>query len=126
MKHPSEASAAVLVVDDEALLRMLASDVLEDAGFEVLEAANADAALVALQSHPEIRVVFTDVNMPGSLDGLALAHVVQERWPSIGVLIVSGKVRPRPCDLPPGGHFVSKPYRPEDIVRHVKSLIQAA
>ena len=126
MKHPRDPSAAVLVVDDEALLRMLASDVLEEAGFEVVEAASADAALVALQSHPEIRVVFTDVDMPGSLDGLGLARVVQERWPGIGVLVVSGKVRPRPCDLPPGGHFVSKPYRPEDVVRHVQSLIQTA
>src|SRR5829696_6022675 len=90
MNHLGESSAAVLVVDDEALLRMLASDVLEEAGFEVVEAASADAALVALQSHPEIRVVFTDVDMPGSLDGLGLARVVQERWPGIGVLVVSG------------------------------------
>jgi DNA-binding NtrC family response regulator len=123
---PGSKPAVVLVVDDEALLRMLAIDVLEEAGFKALEAESADAALLALHARPEIRVLFTDVDMPGSLDGLELARVTHDRWPDVGVLIVSGKVRPDPAELPAGSLFIPKPYQPEALVHHVREMIRAA
>ena len=83
----------VLIVDDEPLLRMLATEAVEDAGFAVLQAANADEAVAHLETNPDVALLFTDINMPGSMDGLTLAHTVQSRWPAIRILIVSGQVR---------------------------------
>jgi DNA-binding NtrC family response regulator len=119
MNAASTAPTAVLVIDDQALLRMLATDVLEEAGFRAIEAASADAALHALGTYPEVRVVFTDMQMPGSLDGLELARAVHEHWPQTGVLIVSGRGSPSPRVLPPGARFVLKSYQPEIVVGHL-------
>ena len=89
-----ELSSVVLVVEDEALLRAFAAWQLEDAGFEVLQAANADQALRAMKSRPDVRVLFTDVQMPGRLDGMDLARSIHEQWPNVLHLITSGNSRP--------------------------------
>jgi CheY-like chemotaxis protein len=115
----------VLVVDDEPLVRMTAVDELEEAGFHVLEAANADVALMVLEvQSDEVQVLFTDVNMPGSMDGMALAEQVHQRWPHIRLLISSGYTRPHPDEIPDSGHFVPKPYCGATLVRHIAKMIQ--
>lgn len=125
--RPSGYSSAplVLVVDDEPLVRMTAADELEEAGFQVLEATNADEALKVLEARSdEVQVLFTDVNMPGSMDGIALAERVYERWPQVLLLISSGYALPRPEDIPDHGHFMPKPYRGATLVRHITEMMQ--
>lgn len=99
-----------LVVEDEPILMMQAVSVIEDAGFEVLEARNADEAISMLESRDDIRVVVTDVRMPGSMDGIKLARAVRDRWPPVLIIVVSGHVKPHPRDLPDDIAFLSKPY----------------
>lgn len=91
--------AVVLVVEDEPILRMLAVDVVEEAGFEAIDAPDADAAMSLLESRADIRLVFTDIDMPGSMNGLGLAARIHDRWPLIALIVTSGKVRPlgAPC-----------------------------
>jgi CheY-like chemotaxis protein len=113
----------VLLVEDEPLVRMLGADLLTEAGFEVVEANDAEEALEALQAHPEIQVLFTDVNMPGSLDGLALASVARERRPDLKLLIGSGVVRPIQDALPSNGRFLAKPYRPAAVVDTIRAML---
>ena len=100
----------ILVVDDEALLRLNAVDFLEDAGYATLTAEDGAEALTLIEHHPEIRTVFTDINMPGEVDGLELAAQVGERWPAIQIIIASGQTVPTCEQLPAGGHCVRKPY----------------
>jgi len=99
----------VLVVEDEALLLYSIADDLREQGFEVIEARNAAEALVALASNPQINLLLTDIDMPGSMDGLALAAAVRNRWPPVKILVTSGKGRPPMSQLPDGA-FISKPY----------------
>jgi CheY-like chemotaxis protein len=107
----------VLVVEDEPILRLNAVDMLDDAGFEVLEAADADAALRLLEERaPEVAALFTDINMPGSMDGLALAKVVHERWPHIQPFVTSGRSRLHDAEIPDHGRFIAKPYRSAEMV----------
>ena len=115
----------VLVVEDEPLVRMTAADELEEAGFQVLEAANADVALAVLEARSdEIQVLFTDVDMPGSMHGMALAEQVHRRWPHVLLLISSGYARPHPDEIPDHGHFVPKPYIGATLVRHIHEMMQ--
>ena len=100
----------VLVDEDEPLLLMMAVDLVEDAGFEAVEARNADEAIRLLQEMQDIRVMWTDIDMPGSMNGLMLAAVVRDRWPPIEILVVSGMRKPEARDLPDRGVFYSKPY----------------
>jgi len=97
-------------------VRMMATDMLEDAGFTVLEAATADAAWTILESRDDIDVLFTDIEMPGSMNGFALAGRVAERWPHIRLVITSGRCRPEPRDVPDHGKFVPKPYRTAQVL----------
>ncbi len=113
----------VLLVEDEPLLRMLGADVLEDAGFGVVAAGNADEALERLEDHPEVGVLFTDVRMPGSLDGIALARLVHDRRPDVRLVVASGHAQLRSEDLPDNGRFVSKPYRPDELVEAIREAI---
>lgn len=114
----------VLLVEDEPLVRMTAADELEEAGFQVLEAANADFALGVLEARSdEVQVLFTDVHMPGSMDGMELAELVHARWPHIRLLISSGYARPGPDEIPDDGRFVPKPYRAATLVRNVHELM---
>jgi CheY-like chemotaxis protein len=105
----------VLVVEDEALVRVGAVDLVEEAGFEAIEAANAEEAIRILENRSDIRVVFTDIDMPGSMDGLKLAHAVRNRWPPIKLVVTSGHSLPADKDLPTGGRFVGKPYGPSQV-----------
>lgn len=104
------AQPVVLVVEDEGLVRMAVADELMDAGFAVLEAGNADQAIRMLENHPEISILFTDIDMPGSMDGIRLAHAVRERWPPVKLVLVSGHQSPQPGALPSETAFFSKPY----------------
>jgi CheY-like chemotaxis protein len=100
----------ILVVEDEVLVRMMAVMVAEDSGFEALSAATADEAIKILVSRSDIRLVFTDVNMPGSMNGLRLAHAVRDRWPPVELLVTSALGNVTAGDLPARGRFLSKPY----------------
>jgi two-component system, response regulator PdtaR len=117
----------VLVVEDEPLVRMTAADELEEYGFHVLEAANADEALTLMEGHAvDVQVLFTDLNMPGSMDGIALAEEVHRRWPHIHLLISSGREELQPDEIPNHGHFVAKPYVAAHVVGHIHDLIKDA
>jgi CheY-like chemotaxis protein len=105
----------VLIVEDEFLLRMDAVDMIASAGFDTLEAVNADDAIEILETRPDIAVVFTDIQMPGSMDGLKLARAVRGRWPPIKIVATSGQVDVRAVDLPEGGRFLPKPYSPTQV-----------
>lgn len=104
-----------LIVEDEPLLMMHAIDVVEDAGFEVIEARNADEAVAILESRGDIRVVLTDVNMPGSMDGVKLAWAVRDRWPPVVIIVMSGHVKPVTGDLPENVTFIAKPYNDRQV-----------
>lgn len=118
--HPI--SLAVLVVEDDALLRAEAVDLCIESGFTAYEARNADQAIHLLERRPEIRVLFTDIEMEGSMDGLKLAHAVRERWPLVAILVTSGRRRITKADLPENGLFFAKPYPPDDIVRALNGI----
>src|SRR6476661_9131454 len=113
----------VLIVEDEPLLRLLAVEVVEEAGFVALEAANADEAVLLLESRPDICLLFTDINMPGSMDGLKLAHAARNRWPPIKILVVSGKQQLQSSDLPSNSCFVGKPYLASALVEELRSMV---
>jgi CheY-like chemotaxis protein len=117
----------VLLVEDELLVRMTVADELEEAGFHVLEAANADVALAVLDVRSdEVQVLFTDVHMPGSMDGMKLAEQVHARWPHVRLLISSGYARPQPDEIPDDGRFVPKPYYAATIVKQIHELVHKA
>ncbi|MBZ9648511.1 response regulator [Sphingobium sp. 3R8] len=115
----------VLVVEDDALVRMHGIDILEDAGFAVLEAADADEALVILDGLDDVDLLFSDVDMPGSMSGLDLAHVVHERWPDMPVLLTSGHHRICEAQLPAEGKFVTKPWAQAALVKQIRDLLHA-
>ncbi|WP_018963994.1 response regulator [Ancylobacter sp. FA202] len=114
---------AVLVVEDEALLRFDIADYLAENGFEVHEAASADQALKILEAVPEIRLVFTDIDMPGSMDGLKLSAAVRDRWPPVHIIVTSGNRIAGKAELPAGSLFFTKPYMPADIARSMQGLL---
>jgi CheY-like chemotaxis protein len=109
------APTVVLIVEDEVILRFNAVSIAEDAGFEVLEAANADEAIILLERHTDIRILFTDIDMPGSMDGLRLSRAVRDRWPPIKIILTSGHVKVQVGDIPDGSLFFTKPYQPGEI-----------
>ncbi|GJD94134.1 response regulator [Methylobacterium iners] len=119
-------SVAVMVVEDDILVRMVAADILADAGFRVVEARNAQEALTLLDARSDVRVVFTDCNMPGAVDGIGLARLINERAPEVGLLLTSGKVRPAATELPPGARFIPKPYRRSTVIEEVEGLLGVA
>jgi CheY-like chemotaxis protein len=112
----------VLIVEDDFLIRMNAAEMIADAGFDVVEAASADEAIAILEDRLDITIVFTDIQMPGSMDGLKLAAAIRGRWPPIKIIATSGLVDVRQDDLPEGGRFLPKPYSPEQIVRTLREL----
>ncbi len=119
----SRALPVVLVVEDDPLLRMLAVEVVEEAGCIAIEARDADEAVILLESRTDIALLFTDINMPGSMDGLKLAHAVRDRWPPIKILVVSGKQQLRSSDLPSNCWFVGKPYQASALVEELRSMV---
>jgi DNA-binding NtrC family response regulator len=112
---------AVLLVDEEPLVRWLGADALGDAGFEVIAAGQADEALAVLRDRPDVRVLFTGVELPGSLDGIELARVVHRKWPAIELVITSEHGRPAREDVPEHGRFVAKPYAPKTVIRAIRA-----
>jgi len=112
----------VLVVEDEFLIRMDAVDIIKTAGFEVLDAPNADDAIAILEARSDVTIVFTDVQMPGSMDGLKLAAAVRGRWPPIKIVATSGFTKVTEGDLPSGSLFLPKPYSAPQIVAALKAL----
>ena len=113
-------NALVVVVDDDVFERMGASGMFSDAGYRVLEAGNADEALQIFETNADIKLLFTDVSMPGSMSGSDLARYVAERWPSIGIIMTSG--RPRPLKLPLSMLFHDKPYEPAKVLRQAREM----
>jgi two-component system, response regulator PdtaR len=113
----------VLVVEDEFLIRMDAIDIVEKAGFQAIAASDADEAIQILESRNDIRAVFTDVHMPGSMDGMRLASVVRDRWPPVALIVSSGQMNIPDADLPSGGRFLRKPYEPAQIEAVLRELI---
>lgn len=115
----------ILVVEDETFVRMDAVEMLRDAGFDIVEAVNADEAIRLLAMHSDIRLIFTDIDMAGSINGLELAAIARNRWPSIRIVLTSGQCNVQAGDLPAGARFLSKPYQPAHIIRAVRELINA-
>lgn len=116
----------VLVVEDEPLIRMQAADMVRDLGFPVIEAPDADRAISLLETVPEIAIVFSDIQMPGSLDGLRLFAVIRERWPPVGLLLTSGQIQPSDADLPRGTRFIPKPYLAHHLRTHLSAIMRQA
>lgn len=112
----------VLVVDDEPILRLNAAEAFKDVGCEAYEAGQSDEALAILDQHPEISVLFTDINMPGDQDGLALAAIVHARRPDVSLIITSGREQPAPVTIPDDGQFIPKPYRLDELAGIVTAL----
>jgi len=113
----------ILVVEDEAIIRMGAVCMLEEAGFAAIEAANADDAIRILEGRDDIRAVFTDINMPGTLDGLRLAQAIRGRWPPIHLIVTSGLMSPGVGDIPVGGRFIRKPYKMDHVIATIRELM---
>lgn len=113
----------VLSVEDEALISAYVQDELEDAGYRVIAVRNADEAIKVLESRDDIRIIFTDIDMPGSMDGLKLAAAVRDRWPPVRIIVTSGKQRPGSQDMPEGVLFVPKPYGTRSIVDAVRRVV---
>src|ERR1700730_16607364 len=116
-------TAKVLVVEDEMMLRMRAADIVEDAGFMPVEAVNADDALAILESRSDIDLLFTDIQMPGTMDGLKLAHAVHARWPSIKIMLVSGQVTPTDTERPVNSRFYGKPLEVKKMIAELREML---
>ncbi|MGV8856311.1 MAG: response regulator [Devosia sp.] len=115
----------VLVVEDDPLLRMYISDELEHMGFTVLEAAHAAEAVEMLQTNSDIQIMFTDVDMPGGMDGLMLAAAVRDRWPPIKIIVTSGHRNVRMGDIPAESRFISKPYQARSVAAAINEMMAA-
>lgn len=113
------------MVEDELLSRIHAVNLIEDAGYEAVEAANADDAIKILEERKDIRIVFTDINMPGSMDGLKLSHAIRKRWPPIELILTSGHFILSDADLPERGRFFPKPYADKQLIDAVHHLAAA-
>ena len=117
--------AVILVVDDEQIVRMGAVDMLEEAGHRVIEADSADAAILILEGRDDIDIVFSDVRMPGTMDGLRLLHVIRKRWPPIRLVLTSGTPIPGLDHLPSGSRFIPKPYNNADLLSALSGASEA-
>jgi len=114
----------VLVVEDDAVLRASAAEVVADAGFTPVEAADADEAVAILESRSDIALVFTDIQMPGSMDGLGLARTVNDRWPAIKIILVSGRVELSEGEKPVNSRFFRKPFATKQMIEGLQDMIR--
>ncbi len=121
--QPPAYSPAVLVVEDEMMLRMRALDIVEDAGFTPIEAINADEAFAILEARSDIALLFTDIQMPGSMDGLKLARAVHARWPTIRIILVSGQLKLSQSDIPTNSRFFGKPLEAKQMIAELREMI---
>src|SRR3979490_3210942 len=124
--HQTAGPPKVLVVEDEMMLRMRAVDMVEDAGFTPIEAVNADDALAILESRSDIEMLFTDIQMPGSMDGLKLAYAVHERWPLIKIILVSGQLKLTDNDKPADSRFFGKPLGVKQMIAEMHDMMGKA
>ncbi len=115
--------AVILVVEDEMLLRMRAVDMVEEAGYTSVEAVDADEAVAILESRSDIALLLTDIQMPGTMDGLKLAHWVHERWPPIRIILVSGQLKLNSIDIPPDSRFFGKPLEAAEMIAEMQKMI---
>jgi CheY-like chemotaxis protein len=119
----TQSPVTVLVVEDEAFLLFAIADELREAGYDVLEASNADQAISLLETHQDIRILFTDIDMPGSMDGLRLSAAVRDRWPPVKIIVTSGKQQPARNAMPSGGVFLPKPYEAAAVAATIQGLL---
>jgi two-component system, response regulator PdtaR len=119
----SKQRPTVLIVEDEFIIALGAAELLKDAGYDTVEASNADDAVRVLESGRDIEAIFTDIRMPGSMDGLALAWCVRDRWPPVKIIVTSGHHTIRSGDLPEGGVFIPKPYSEKAVASALSDLI---
>jgi CheY-like chemotaxis protein len=117
--HPT-----ILVAEDDGLLRLMTSELLEINGYTVVEADSAEEALKVMEQRNDVRLLFTDIEMPPGCDGLELARQVHDRWPKVRLVITSGKVRPAPAEIADHGRFIRKPYRANDLLGQIDELIE--
>jgi len=115
--------AVILVVEDIVLIRMGAVDLVQSAGYEALEASNADEAIRILESRADIDLVFTDVEMPGTMDGIKLSHYIRNRWPPVKLIVASGRAILKESSLPEGSRFFSKPYSDHAIADAIAGML---
>ena len=113
----------VLVVEDEMLLRMRVVDMVEDAGYISVEAVDADNALAILQSRSDIALLLTDIQMPGSMNGLELAHAVHDRWPPIKIILESGQLQLSSAEIPKDSRFFAKPLSSDEIIAEMRDML---
>src|ERR1700722_6720126 len=118
----SPSKPVVLVVEDEPLILSDAAAMIQDAGFDVIEARSADEAIEILTARSDIRVVFTDIEMPGSMDGLRLARVVRDKWPPVELIVTSGRHKLSEGDLPERGRYIGKPYTPREVTEAIRAF----
>ena len=126
MRTIDDNAPTILVVEDEALVRMIGADMIEEAGFHVLEAGSADEAMKILENATNVRLIFTDVDMPGSMDGIELVKLVHQRWPDVRLLLTSGHRDVIEKDLPDDGRFVPKPYTQSVVMAQIRDLLPDA
>ncbi len=119
-------NGVVLVVEDHPLVRMAILQVMIETNFEPLEASNADEAIRMLEARPDIHLVFTDAEMPGTMDGIELAHYIRNRWPAVKLIVVSGKKEVSSEELPAGARFFHKPYRETSIVEAMAGMLSGS
>jgi DNA-binding NtrC family response regulator len=118
--------AVVLIVEDEMMLRMRAVDMVEDAGYTPIEASDAAEAVAILESRSDVALMCTDIQMPGSMDGVGLAQAVHVRWPSIKIIVVSGQLKPPSIELPPCSRFFDKPLEAGQMIAQMRNMIGQA
>lgn len=115
--------AVILVVEDDAIIRMEALDLVREAGYEALEAINADEAIRILAARPDIQLVFMDIEMPGTMDGLKLSHYIRDRWPPVKLIVASGRMIVEDTHLPMDAKFFRKPYDYRTLITTMHDLI---
>jgi CheY-like chemotaxis protein len=115
--------AVVLIVEDEMVLRMRAVDMVGDAGYTPLEALDAAEAVAILESRSDVALICTDIQMPGQMDGVGLAYAVHERWPTIGIIVVSAQLKLQNVDLPPRSRFLGKPLNAREVIAEMRDMI---
>lgn len=118
------ARPVVLVVEDEAVIRHAAVEMIEAAGFAVAAAKDGTSAMQMLESYGTVRAVFTDIDMPQGIDGIRLAACIDRRWPEVGIVVTSGKRAPSPGDIPPRHVFFAKPYDEAAVVAAITTLVR--
>lgn len=122
----SAAAPVVLIVEDEMLPRIRAIDIVEDAGYTSVEAVDADEAFAVLESRSDIALLLTDIQMPGSIDGLKLAHLVHKRWPPIKIILLSGQLKSAELDIPADSRFLQKPLEAAKVIAQMQCMLRDA